>query len=157
MTTDQTTARTPYIIEPAGGTPVIGQGVRIKASSEQTGGQASVLEVFNPGFGGPPLHVHHRHDEMFYVVEGEYLFQIGEDMSVGRAGTFAFFPRGIPHTFASRGEAPGRLLNIGLPSGLEGFVHQLDHVMAEAAGQEEIQRVCAAWDTELVGPPLSPP
>ncbi|MEO8762998.1 MAG: hypothetical protein ABI416_01865 [Ginsengibacter sp.] len=32
--------------------------------------------------GGPPLHVHPKQDEWFYVIEGEDLFQIGEDKSL---------------------------------------------------------------------------
>jgi uncharacterized cupin superfamily protein len=129
--------------------------VYIKASTEGTGGAAGVLEVINPGFGGPPLHVHHQHDEYFYVVEGEYLFQIGDDVSVAPTGTFAFCPRGTAHTFASRGDVPGRLLSIGLPSGLEKFVQELDRVMAAGADEEAIREVGTAWDTEMVGPPIS--
>jgi mannose-6-phosphate isomerase-like protein (cupin superfamily) len=145
----------PYLIEPGDGEPISGQGVLIKATTEQTGGQASVLEIASSGFGGPPLHAHHRHDEMCYVLEGEYLIQIGDAVSVAPAGTFILFPRGIPHTFASRGTVPGRLLAIGIPGGLETYVRELDRLMGDGAGDEAVQRLNNAWDTEFVGPPLS--
>ena len=29
--------------------------------------------------GGPPLHIHPNQDEWFYIIEGDYLFQVGED------------------------------------------------------------------------------
>lgn len=155
MTTDQNTERASYIVEPGGGEPIAGQGVRIKAATEQTGGQASVLEVFNPGFGGPPLHVHHRHDEMYYVVEGEYLLQFGDEVVTASAGTFGFAARGVPHTFASAGADPGKLIIIGMPGGVEKYVQGVDRLMLEGADEEAIQRLGDDWDTELVGPPLS--
>src|SRR5579875_4211335 len=122
MITDQDPERAWYVVEPGGGEPISGQGVCIKAAAEQIGGQASVLEVVNPGFGGPPLHVHHRHDEMYYVVEGEYRLQFGDEAVTVPAGTFAFAGRGIPHTFASTGAMPGKLIIIGMPGGLEKYV-----------------------------------
>lgn len=141
----------PYVVGPDGGEPISGQGVWVKASTELTGGQIAVVEIVNPGFGGPPLHVHHHHDEMFYVVEGEYLLQMGEEITVGPVGTFAYFPRGTAHTFASRGNVPGRLLNFSVPGGLERFIRELDRLATEGAQGEAIQQLCAAWNTELAG------
>jgi mannose-6-phosphate isomerase-like protein (cupin superfamily) len=146
----------PYVVGPGGGEVISGLGVWVKASTSLTGGQVAVVEIVNSGFGGPPLHVHHGHDEMFYVVEGEYLLQFGGEITVAPAGTFAFFPRGTPHTFASRGTVPGRLLNMSVPSGLEMFVRELNRLATEGANDEEIRELCAAWETNLVGPPLSP-
>lgn len=156
MTTEQDTRTDFYIVEPGGGEPITGQGVRIKASTELTGGNASLLEVCNPGFGGPPLHVHRRHDEMFYVLEGEYLLQFGDEIKTATTGSFAFAGRGIPHTFASAGKTPGRLIIVSVPGGLEEYVRELDRRMAEGADEESIRRAGEDWDTELVGPPIAP-
>lgn len=155
MTTNQAAKTESYTVEPGGGVPISGQGVRIKATTEQAGGQAAVLEVVNPGFGGPPLHVHHGHDEMYYVLEGEYLLQLGDEVITLAAGGFALAARGVPHTFASAGMVPGRLLIMAVPGGLEKFVQGLDRLMAEGADEDAIRQLGDAWDTELIGPPLS--
>lgn len=42
------------------------------------------------------------------------------------------------------------------PGGLEQYVQELDRLMASGAGEEAIRRAGEPWDTELVGPPLSP-
>lgn len=66
--------------------------------------------------GGPSLHIHHNDDEIFYVVSGEFLFQIGEEIYLGKAGDTAFIPRGTPHTFANPVKNnPGRLLTMHQP------------------------------------------
>jgi mannose-6-phosphate isomerase-like protein (cupin superfamily) len=147
---------TSYVVEPGGGEPISGMGARIKASSELTGNAASVLEIVNPGFGGPPLHVHHSHDEMYYVLEGEYLLQFGDDIKRAPAGSFGFTPRGVAHTFASAGAVPGRLVIMSVPGGLEKYVQELDRLVASGAGEDAIQQAGEPWDTELVGPPLAP-
>src|SRR5438270_3569320 len=71
----------------------------IKASTETTGGQVAVIEHLAPQGAGSPLHVHHREDEWFYVIEGELTFMVGDERIVAGAGGFAFGPREIPHTF----------------------------------------------------------
>lgn len=156
MTTDRDAKLKSFIVKPGAGEPIERQAVRIKAPTERTGGQASVLEVFNAGFGGPPLHVHHRHGEMYYVLEGEYLLQLGDEITSLPAGSFAYAAPGVRHAFASAGKVPGRLIIIGVPGGLEIYVRELDRLMAEGAGEDAIRRLGDEWDTELVGPPLSP-
>lgn len=156
MTTDRDTKRGSYVIEPGGGEPIERQAVHIKASTELTGGQACVLEVFNSGFGGPPLHVHRKHGEMYYVLEGEYLLQLEDEITALSAGSFAYAAPGVRHTFASAGKAPGRLIITGVPGGLEIYVREIDRLMAEGADEEAIRHLGDEWDTELVGPPLSP-
>jgi mannose-6-phosphate isomerase-like protein (cupin superfamily) len=155
MITEHGTDAESYIVLPGEGEPVPGQRVLIRAGGQETGTAVSVLEIENPGFGGPPLHVHQRHDEMFYVLEGEYLVQLGDTVTVAPAGSFAYFGRGTRHTFAGSGRMPGRLLNIGLPGGLEQYVRELDRLLAAGADEEALQRHNAAWDTELVGPPIA--
>lgn len=155
MTTDRDATLESYIVEPGGGEVIERQAVHIKAPTESTGGQACVLEVFNSGFGGPPLHVHHRHGEMYYVLEGEYLLQLEDEVRTLPAGSFAYAAPGVRHAFASAGKVPGRLLIIGLPGGLEIYVRELDRLMAEEASDDAIRQLGDEWDTELVGPPLS--
>jgi len=49
----------------------------IKAASEMTSGRVAVIEHLAPEGAGSPLHVHHREDEWFYIIEGSLTFWIG--------------------------------------------------------------------------------
>src|SRR5215475_6680749 len=71
----------------------------IKATAASTGGAFGLVEsLVAPGF-SPPLHVHHREDESFWVLEGEVSMQCGERTFRATAGSFVFLPRDVPHTF----------------------------------------------------------
>ena len=46
-----------------------------------------------------PLHVHEREDEYFFILEGEHVFQIGEETLQVGPGGFVVAPRGT-HTLS---------------------------------------------------------
>jgi len=95
----------------------------LKASSEETGGAVTVFESTRPvgDTGGPQAHLHRDADEMFYVLEGEYRFQLGDRVVDAPRGTFVFVPRGTPHAFRNKGAETGRMLTVVAPGGLERF------------------------------------
>ena len=65
-----------------------GSLMRIKARGEDTGGALGVVEgTFYEGF-GPPLHVHSREDEAFYMLEGKIRFRQGDEEFVAGPGTW---------------------------------------------------------------------
>jgi len=57
-----------------------------------------------------PLHVHHRDDEAWYVLEGTLGFRLGDDEVEVGAGSAVFAPRGVPHTFWNAGPGEARYL-----------------------------------------------
>ena len=67
---------------------------------------------------GPPLHMH-DFDEAFYMLEGELIFQIGDERFTRRAGEFAFAPRNVVHALANHSDAVARYLLVCTPAGLE--------------------------------------
>src|SRR6185436_12354520 len=71
----------------------------VKSSSETTGGRVAVIEHLASQGAGSPLHVHHREDEWFYVVDGELTFWVGGEVIDAPAGSYVFGPRDVPHTF----------------------------------------------------------
>jgi quercetin dioxygenase-like cupin family protein len=93
----------------------------IKATSKETGGHYTLVEVLEPE-GEAPLHVHHREDEAFWVLEGEVTFQIGEETIEASAGSFVFGPRDVPHTFTVN-SGPARILFLLSPAGFEKFIY----------------------------------
>src|SRR4051794_35123819 len=76
----------------------------IKVSGEDTNGEVLLFEHREMGKGGPPRHVHFEQDEWFYVLQGDYAFEIGEEKFRLKAGDTIFAPRGVPHGWANVGE-----------------------------------------------------
>ena len=99
-----------------------GDQITIKAESSDTGGAFTVLETVTPPQAGPPPHLHKFEDESFYVLDGEFEFQIGDTVIAARTGSFVMAPRGVPHRFQNVGTTPGKLLVICQPGGFERFV-----------------------------------
>jgi mannose-6-phosphate isomerase-like protein (cupin superfamily) len=64
-------------------------------------------------------HVHHRHNDVFYVLEGELTFDVGHGEVPAPAGTFVLVPPGVEHTFSNRTAEPVRVLNIHAPAGFD--------------------------------------
>ena len=90
--------------------------ITLKATSEQTGGSIGFLEATSlPGYGGPSRHIHHSYDELFYVLEGEFLFLVGERQASALPGTFVFIPRGRVHAAKVIGREPGKVLIAYIP------------------------------------------
>jgi mannose-6-phosphate isomerase-like protein (cupin superfamily) len=122
--TANTTALT-YSLDAAGGERLRFGDVEvvIKASADTTGGAFTIVEENEPV--DTPLHVHENEDELFYVLEGEHIFQVGDQEFQTGPGGLVFAPRGVPH--AQRRVVPraGRILVLASPAGFEGFFRAL--------------------------------
>jgi mannose-6-phosphate isomerase-like protein (cupin superfamily) len=97
---------------------VLGELVTYKVPSHRTGGAYALFEVATHPGAGPPPHIHHREDESFYVLEGDYEFLLGgETMRVG-VGSLLYVPKGTLHAHRGVGEGVGRMLLTQTPGGL---------------------------------------
>jgi quercetin dioxygenase-like cupin family protein len=67
-----------------------------------------------PGADTPALHVHHRHAESFYVLDGELEATAGGRTLRAPAGSWLQVPPGVPHTVSYPGAV--RYLNLHTPS-----------------------------------------
>ncbi|MBI4931796.1 MAG: cupin domain-containing protein [Bacteroidetes bacterium] len=126
----------------------------IKISTSDTEGDLAVFEQtgLTPK-GGPPLHIHPFQDEWFYVIDGEYLFQVGEDKYQMKAGDTIFLPRNVQHAFVQLTEK-GKMIVSYLPAGkMEAFFKVTDKWTSPPA-KEEIAKVFADHDMTVVGAPL---
>jgi mannose-6-phosphate isomerase-like protein (cupin superfamily) len=102
----------------------------VKASADTTAGAFTIIEEVAPL--DTPLHAHKNEDELFYVLEGEHVFQCGdEEFHVGPGG-MVFAPRGVPHAHRRVVPRTGRFLTMTYPAGFEGFFRELAD--AERAG-----------------------
>jgi len=135
----------------------------IKATSASTGGAFGLVEsLIAPGF-SPPLHVHHREDESFWVLEGELTMRCGDRSFRAGPGSFVFLPRDVPHTFVVEGDVPARMLTLLTPGGGEGVFIEGGRPAEEEglppAGPpdiEKLKRVSERFGAEIVGPPMAP-
>ncbi len=96
------------------------------ATAEETGGAYSLVEeVGRKGLSSePPMHVHSREVESFYVLEGRMSFWVGERFIDAGPGTLVSLPPGIPHRFELASDEV-RVLNMCAPAGFEGFFRDL--------------------------------
>jgi mannose-6-phosphate isomerase-like protein (cupin superfamily) len=63
-----------------------------------------------------PLHVHHRDDEAWYILEGTLQIKAGDTVIESSAGSSVFVPRGTPHTYWNPSLKPARYLLIMTPN-----------------------------------------
>lgn len=132
---------------------VIGNALTIRIHGRDTGGMFSMVESVEQPGGGPPPHIHHREDETFQVLEGEYEFTVGGQTIKAQKGATLFAPRGIPHSFRNVGRSPGHLMVVLTPAGFEEF---FEEVGALTPQQQEIPRVMEIgkkYGLELLPPP----
>ncbi len=110
-------------LDAGGGTPFgfpTGAGGHFKVVLGDTAGSLTIFESRRPAGnpGGPALHKH-QFDEAFYVLEGEYTFQVGDRLVKASTGAFVYVPSGTVHALHHDGESDGRMLTICSPGGIE--------------------------------------
>jgi mannose-6-phosphate isomerase-like protein (cupin superfamily) len=116
----------PFAVESgAGERLLIGKfAIVVRASAEATGGAFALIEE-SPPMVDTPLHVHEREDELFYVLEGEHVYQVGDQEFRLGPGGFVFAPRRVPHAHRRVVPGEGRQLLLITPAGFEGFFREL--------------------------------
>jgi quercetin dioxygenase-like cupin family protein len=91
--------------------------LRVLVGSEQSDGRIAVVENrVAAGVAGPRLRYDDL-DQLFWVLDGELSFQLGEERMVRRAGEMVFARRGVHHTFANHGDDEARALIVCTPAG----------------------------------------
>ena len=129
--------------------------IDIKVSTLDTDGALSVAEITSLHKGGPGRHLHREQDEWFYVLEGEYVIEVGEERYEPGAGDSLLAPRKVAHVWSHVGEGTGRLIAALQPAGeIEAFFEDLAK-LGSGPEREDLRGVFGSHGMELVGPPLS--
>lgn len=129
-----------------------------KVVTRETGGALFVIEQANQRRGGPPLHVHHGEDELFYVVAGDYVVQVGDQRYSLGAGDCILGPRGVPHAWAFVGTGTGRMVLSYAPAGkMEAFFNAWEKLGFAPGGysQDKDADLLRAYGMERRGPPIA--
>ncbi len=136
-------ADAPYLLNQGEGTAMswFNAAMTLKASTPQIG----VVEIsISPG-DEPPLHVHSRESEWFYVLDGRATFHIGDKTFSGGPGAFVSLPKGIPHTFTVD-SATARLILLNAPGGFERMFELAPKTVEDAVN------ALRRYGVEVVGP-----
>lgn len=114
--------------------------VRILASSEDTHGAWSLVELKEmPGY-HTNLHRHNFTDESFYVLEGTLTVKT-EDTVDYPTGSYVLIPRGTPHAQGNRGKVPVRVLLAMTPGGFEqSFLDRVELFKTVRPGDPDFRR-----------------
>lgn len=146
-------------------------GVRFMVDPERGGGFSMVEHPIAPRSLAAPLHIHTHEDEYSYVLQGEVGVQIGDDVTVAKAGELVYKPRGIQHAFWNAGDTTARVLEIISPAPFARYFAELEPLMAGPQGPDfpaiaELQaRYGLTMDPEQIEPlieregllPMGPP
>lgn len=125
-----------------------------KVSSEDSGGACTIFELNALPRSGPFLHVHHREDEWYYVLSGEFLFRAETEEFTLQAGGSVWLPRGIPHVWANTATTDGKLILICQPGGFEKFFDDIGKVPLDKKSPDTMKELMAKYGMEMLGPPI---
>lgn len=129
-----------------------GRFADLKLVGQQTNGSIMMFEETLPAGTGSSFHFHHDSDEVAWVLDGDFRFRIGEELSQGGPGTCAFFPRRVPHAWKNCGDTTGRVLFLYTPAAAGRYFEELLEGSASPLGEEDRDRLRRANRWEIVGP-----
>jgi mannose-6-phosphate isomerase-like protein (cupin superfamily) len=132
-----------------------GQLAFIKAGAPETNGRYTLVEIVVPANYATPLHAHGREDEAFWILDGEVVFDVGDETFDASAGSYLLAPRGVAHRFTA-GAGGARILFLFTPGGFERFIEatsvearQPTVPPADVTPQENVAEIARAFGTEI--------
>ncbi len=139
----------------------LGLLMEVKIWGQDTGGRLSVCEFLCPPGYATPLHLHHREDETWWVIEGRVRFRCGDQDFVAEPGACLYLPLGVPHGWRVIGSENARLLHVSVPAGAEEFHIEMGEPTTERTlppptpvDLGRAAEIGAKHGIELVGPPI---
>ncbi len=125
----------------------------VQEDGTQTRETLGVAEfVVPPHAPTPPPHIHHAHEEGFYVLEGTLEFLAGTQTVRASAGTFVMVPIGALHTFGNPTDKPARFLNTFTPPRYIHYFEEMSQLLQAgvAPNSPRLAKLMADYDTEVV-------
>ena len=84
-----------------------------------------LLESELPPGAGFPAHVHEEYEEIFYVLQGDIDYLIGDEWATAPQGSTVFVPAGTAHGFRNSSRATARHLAIASPAEAMTMIEEL--------------------------------
>jgi quercetin dioxygenase-like cupin family protein len=120
--------------------------VHVHVDGATSGGALAIMDERGRRGDMPPLHVHRRDDETFFVLEGEVSLFVGDEQIVLGAGQSALAPRDVPHAYRIESDE-ARYLVITTPAGFDSFVREV----SEPAPADELPPADRDTDPAFLG------
>ena len=136
---------------------IVGEETVVKVSAQDSGGTLAFFHLVAPPMSGPPRHVHTREDELFYVLEGELVFELdGERHTVG-AGDTVYLRRGVVHAYQNFTTSAARLLIATTPGVFSDFFVALSAATPPGAlpAPDRLDALGQQYGITTLGPPMS--
>ena len=134
------------------------QNTACKLTSDDSAGACSIFELGALPRSGPPRHVHHREDEWYYILSGEFIFEVGGEQHHLDIGSSIWLPRDIPHCWANEGKIDGKVILMCQPGGFEKFFDEASQgpplTPQDPIVLRKLHALHAKYGMELLGPPI---
>jgi oxalate decarboxylase/phosphoglucose isomerase-like protein (cupin superfamily) len=128
----------------------------VKVSADDSDDTLAFFHLVAPPMSGPPRHVHTREDELFYVLEGELVFELDGERHTVRAGDTVYLRRGVVHTYQNFTASDVQLLIATVPGTFCRFFVELSAVTPLGAMPDPVQMDAMATEYGIttLGPPM---
>ena len=138
---------------------VVGEATLVKVAPEDCEGRYSLFHLVAPPMSGPPLHVHSREDECFYVLEGELVFEVDGACHTVNAGGCIALMRGMVHRYQNFTDRDATLLIVTTPGHFAGLFVEIS-AMTPPGGMptmEQLLSLDTKYGITTLGPPMMAP
>lgn len=134
----------PIAVQPGSGKKLNNLGVTHLLTSAQTGGAYYLCEaIFGPE-SGSPLHIHHREDEVIYVLEGAIDIRLDKDRLHVPVGGVIHLPKKVPHALYNPLKTPLKIMVHAIPGGLENYFDEVDAAIQDGTLDDDMHSKISA-------------
>ena len=127
---------------------------QVKVSGKDNEGRCVIFDTLRPQKVGPRLHYHIDVDEWFFVRDGEFKMQAGDEILRLKPGDSLFIPRNMPHAFVKTSEGTARLIVMHQPAGtMEEFFRTASGFPDQSAAFR--QKFAEEHGMRFIGPALT--
>jgi mannose-6-phosphate isomerase-like protein (cupin superfamily) len=139
----------PITVQPGSGKKLSNLGVTHLLTSAETGGAYYLCEaIFGPE-SGSPLHIHHREDEVIYVLEGAIDIRLDKDRLPVPVGGVIHLPKKVPHALHNPLKIPLKIMVHAIPGGLENYFDDVDAAIQNGTLDDDMHtRISAKYGLE---------
>jgi quercetin dioxygenase-like cupin family protein len=119
--------------------------MRVMAGGEDTTGRRFTLAEFSGTQSGAWTvpHLHRGFEESFYVLDGRFVFTLGEEQREATPGTYILVPRNTRHTITAD-DGGGRFLTLMDPGGIEDMFFELGQLGPDALRDPAVRAAVSA-------------
>ncbi len=136
---------------------IVGETTLVKVGPTDSDGLLAFFHLDAPPMSGPPRHVHTREDELFYVLEGELVFELDGVVHTVSTGCTVYLRRGVVHAYQNFTNSTARLLIATTPGDFSIYFEEMS-AMTPVGGMPDMGALAALsekYGLTILGPPMS--